>query len=104
MFIRPIVIIRKFNRKIFWAIPFISKIKEDLRYYFRYDFGEKYSVAILSQLRLIDEKRLVRKIDVMRKNNFIAMKQKINDIISDKKATPTVERESRRPRPFVNSV
>ena len=88
MFIRPIVIVRKFNKRIFWAIPFTSSIKEDSRYYFRYDFGGKFSAAILSQLRLIDQKRLVRKLDVMKEKAFVAMKQRLDDVLMIKKRLP----------------
>ena len=62
-FLRPIVITRKFNNEIFWGIPLTkSKNKTNKRaekYYFSFSFIDNIkSVAILSQIRLIDARRL----------------------------------------------
>lgn len=62
-FLRPIVIARKFNNEIFWGIPLTkSKNKTNKRaekYYFSFSFIDNIkSVAILSQIRLIDARRL----------------------------------------------
>ncbi len=60
-FLRPVLLIKKFNQNMFWAVPLTTKQKA---LYFYYNFtapnGVKES-AILSQLRLISVKRLTRK-------------------------------------------
>ena len=62
---RPIVVFRKFNNEICWAIPLTTRIKIG-KFYMSVDLGDGLSrMAILSQLRLIDGKRLYQKIGVM---------------------------------------
>ena len=64
-FQRPVVIIRKFNNEILWAIP-LSKTKKRNGYYYEFPFNDTItSVAILSQIKLIDALRLSRKIGDM---------------------------------------
>src|SRR3989344_5267310 len=61
-FDRPIVVIKGFNQNIFFGVA-LTQSKKSSKYYF--DLGQIYgkdSCAILSQVRLIDTKRLVKKI------------------------------------------
>ena len=81
-FLRPVVVIRKFNNQIFWAIPLTKaskKInKKTEKYYFSFSFiSNVQSVAILSQIRLIDAKRLGRHIGVMTENDFLELTRKL---------------------------
>ena len=76
-FQRPVVIIRKFNSEVCWVIP-LSKTNKRNKYYFPFQFDDKItSVAILSQIRLLDARRLSRRIGTMKENDF---KQLINKI------------------------
>lgn len=60
-FERPIMILKKFNKEIFWALPITTQQKSG-RYYFTYTRdGNQYAI-LLSQIRLLDSKRLKRKI------------------------------------------
>ncbi|MCK5510676.1 type II toxin-antitoxin system PemK/MazF family toxin [Candidatus Parcubacteria bacterium] len=60
-FERPVLILKKFNKNILLALPITSKDKTGKYYYqFKYD-GVKYSI-ILSQIRLISNKRLLRRL------------------------------------------
>lgn len=62
LFERPAVIIKKYNKNMCFVIPFTSKIKKPLPwFYVSADFGAKPSVAIISQGRMISPKRLLRK-------------------------------------------
>ena len=87
-FLRPVVIIRKFTDKIFWGIPLTRskehhKInKKSEKYYYSLVFipGVK-SVAILSQIRLIDARRLARLMGMMEEKDFKILKQKLKDLI-----------------------
>jgi len=67
-FLRPVVIFRKFNNEIFWAIPLTHTLKKS-KYYFSVTLKNlSVSVAILSQIRLIDARRLYHKMgDVLEK-------------------------------------
>ena len=85
-FIRPVVIMRKFTNEIFWGIPltkFIKKIsKEAERYYFTFSFIKNIkSIAILSQIRLIDAKRLSRHIGVVPDEDFTELTRKLKALM-----------------------
>ncbi|MAE68555.1 hypothetical protein CL635_01975 [bacterium] len=59
--LRPVLILQKFNKHTFLGIPMTSKVKKG-RHYFYFTFDGREITAILSQVRLIDSKRLKRKI------------------------------------------
>src|SRR3989338_6713120 len=58
-FERPILIVRKFNNNIFLGVPLTSNGEKEGKYYHQL-LSFPGSVAILSQVRLLDAKRLVR--------------------------------------------
>ncbi len=80
-FERPIVIIRKFNQHVLWAIPLTTKLKDDNPYYHYYEFGGKKYAAVLTQLRLISSKRLLRKLGIFPNVDFKLVKEKIRNLL-----------------------
>lgn len=66
-FLRPVVVLKKFNNSVFWGIPLTTKTKES-PYYFTFfvtnnrQHTEIKNTAILSQIRLLDARRLSHKI------------------------------------------
>lgn len=79
-FQRPILIIKKFNRDLFWALP-LSKTKRRGHYYFPFNFIDNIiSVAILTQIRLIDGRRLSRKIGDLDIDNFKQIIEKLKGL------------------------
>jgi len=60
-FERPILILKKFNQYVLWAIPLTSQTKEKNIYYHQYELGDQKYAAVLTQLRLISSKRLLKK-------------------------------------------
>ncbi|HAT68344.1 MAG: hypothetical protein A2481_03390 [Candidatus Yonathbacteria bacterium RIFOXYC2_FULL_47_9] len=85
-FLRPVIVFRKFNNEIFWAIP-LTKSKKKLNakiesYYYSFSFlPEVTSLAILSQIRLIDAKRLSRHIGTISEENFDELKKKLKALL-----------------------
>jgi len=80
-FLRPVVVVKKFNNEVLWAIPLTTKSKEG-KHYFSFMLGnEGVSTAILSQLRLIDAKRLEYKIGNISKSDFKILKTKITQFL-----------------------
>ncbi len=76
-FLRPIIIIKKFNNEVCWGIPTTKKFRNS-KYYFHFEFSQnKYTNAILSQLRLVDSKRLSYKIGSVRNSDFRKMKNRL---------------------------
>lgn len=68
-FLRPVIVLRKFNNEIFWAVPLTKSHAKDPErsvYYVPFSFmPDVMSAAILSQLRLIDARRLARLIGMV---------------------------------------
>lgn len=81
-FLRPVIALKKFNNEVLWVVPLTKTIK-DHPYYFPVSFrqGETGS-AILSQIRLIDGKRLKYKIGNMSKEVFGALKAQIRQLLA----------------------
>lgn len=85
-FQRPVLILRKFNNEIFWGIP-LTKINKEIkkraeRYYYQFSFIDTIqSTAILSQLRLIDARRLSRIIGTMEDIQFKELTEKLKALL-----------------------
>jgi len=80
-FQRPILIIRKFNNEICWAVP-LSKTNKRGEYYFAFKFDNLVtSVVLLSQIKLLDAKRLSRKIGEVNKDEFAQIINKIKALL-----------------------
>jgi len=79
-FERPILVLKKFNRHILWAVPLTTKIKDN-PYYFQYEFNNEKFAALLSQLRIMSSKRLIRKIGMISENDFYKIKDAIKRLL-----------------------
>src|SRR3989344_5864752 len=89
LFLRPVVIVRKFNNEVFCGIP-LTRNKKDLPFYFTFiihsetslingktvEVNTEKSTAILSQIRLIDGKRLRRLIGYISEKDIKVLKKK----------------------------
>lgn len=81
-FLRPVVIIKKFNNEVMWCMPLTRNQKKG-KYYFTFDFTDNIiSTAILSQIRLIDSKRLQYKIGNMAEGDFTDIKTKLTQLLA----------------------
>jgi len=81
-FLRPVLILRKFNNEIFWALPMTKNIKQGA-YYVAVSFREKeQSTLILSQIRLVDAKRLVYKAGAIKRQDFETIKERIRQLLA----------------------
>lgn len=69
-FARPVLVFKKFNNEVFWAIPLSTKIKKG-KFYVPIEFEDGLPrVVIISQLRLIDARRLMDKIGTISGDNY----------------------------------
>lgn len=76
-FARPVLIVKKFNNRMFWGVPLSTKQK-DLDFYFNYiDPDNLHVSAILAQMRLISVKRLKRKLYDISRTQLGEIKQKL---------------------------
>ena len=78
---RPIVIIRGFNKNVCLIIPLTTSRKNN-KYYLKIGkVSNKPATAIISQIRLIDTKRLIKKIGVIDKEKFGIIRKAVKDLI-----------------------
>lgn len=81
-FLRPVIVLKKFNNAVLWGVPLTRTDKKN-QYYFTFTFDDKKaSVAILSQVRLIDAKRLKYKMGDMNDADFASLKAKIRQLLA----------------------
>jgi mRNA interferase MazF len=69
LFNRPVLVIRKFNSRLFWGVPLSTKIKDN-RHYHRFMFDGKEQAAMLTHMRLYDSKRMTHKMGQLPKSHF----------------------------------
>lgn len=79
-FERPVLILRKFSKDMFLGIPLTSRIKPGI-YYFDLTTAGIKSSAILSQIRLMSSKRLLRRMGFIPTEIFIQIKERLKGII-----------------------
>ncbi|MDP3953571.1 MAG: type II toxin-antitoxin system PemK/MazF family toxin [bacterium] len=82
LYLRPVVVIRKFNNEVCLVVPMTKNVKKSIHYFnFSYEDGVT-STAILSQVKLIDTKRLVYKSGNISKKDFSTLKKKLRQLIA----------------------
>lgn len=80
-FLRPVIVFKKFNNEIFWALP-LTHTQKDTKYYFQFIFqGNTQSAAILSQVRLVDGRRLSHKIGDISEEDFEKLAKKFKALL-----------------------
>ncbi len=85
-FTRPILILKKFNRDSFMAIPLSIKKRKDEygKDIYRFEFifkDNKSSIALLSQAKFFDKRRLLNKMGMIKNDDFETIKEKLNNIL-----------------------
>lgn len=80
-FLRPIIVLKKFNKELFWGIP-LTKNQKIGKYYHNFNLNDNISTAILSQFRLIDAKRLKYKIGDISNTVLLEIKTKIRQFLA----------------------
>lgn len=80
IFRRPVLIFKKFNNNIFWGIPLSTKIKDN-KYYVKILLKDEHVSAMVSQLRILDSRRLDEYIGYISRVDFNKIQNQIIDII-----------------------
>ena len=78
--LRPVVIIKKFDADLFWGVPLTSTPRTG-SYYYSLDFKGRVSTVLLFQMRLLDRKRLLRKVGTVLEGDFFALKEQLKDVL-----------------------
>lgn len=82
-FVRPVVVVKKYNKFSFLALPLSTVKKENKYIVFIGNVSGKDAYANLSQLRNVDSKRLVSKLGFVDKKIFIELKKKASQVNFD---------------------
>ena len=64
-FARPVIVLRKLSNEVFWGLPLTTQMKFGKYYTQLASSDDKVRTVTLSQLRLIDSKRLLDKIGII---------------------------------------
>jgi len=81
LFLRPILVVRKFNKRVFIGLPFSTKVKENNYFYHKFEFKGRDQSVIISQIRLLDAKRLSHKLGAVNEADFAEIKEKTKNLI-----------------------
>ena len=74
-FTRPVLVLKGFSREVCLCLPLTTKEKKE-KFYCGIDLGDGLPrVVILSQIRLLDTKRLVERIATISEQNYKEIKQ-----------------------------
>lgn len=78
-FHRPVIILHKFNENIFYGLPMSTKLKNN-PFYIEINFKERKQSAMISQMRILDAKRLHYKKGRLSNKDFNLVKLKFLEI------------------------
>ncbi len=81
IFSRPVVIVKRFSRNMFFGIPLSTQLKEG-NFFFELELLGVKSNALVVQGRLFDVKRLENKIGMMNKNDFEKLKIRVRELLN----------------------
>jgi len=82
-FLRPVIILKKFNNRIFFGIPTSSKLKNSP--FYRPVLIKRIRVsALMSQMRLFDVKRLLYKQGKISPNELVSLKKDFTKLLIKK--------------------
>lgn len=71
---RPVLVVKRFNRNLFFGVAFSSVLKEENRFYHTVQLKGKSRSVILSQTRVYSAKRLLRRIAFLDAAEFETVK------------------------------
>lgn len=79
-FSRPVVILKTYSINAALVVPLTSKDKKGTYYFDLGKIGGRDAKAVLSQIRFIDKRRLMKKLDVVNKETFEKLRSAIIQI------------------------
>ncbi|MBI3075159.1 MAG: type II toxin-antitoxin system PemK/MazF family toxin [Parcubacteria group bacterium] len=95
VFERPVLVVKKFNNKMYWVVPLSTKQKP-YDFYFNFtDPNGQASSAILAQMRLVSVKRFIRDMYALPEEVFMEIVARLVGFL--KKSKPRTGRGFSRP-------
>ena len=78
VFSRPVLIVKRYSKNLFFGIPLSTQIKEG-SFFYTFTLNKKPSNALLVQAKVYDTKRLENRIGMINKEDFKTLKRKLKD-------------------------
>ena len=75
-FNRPVLIVKKFNKQLFWGVPLTTQVKENPHYHY-FELNNKPQCAMLTHLRLYDTHRLGNRMSRLPSDQFQIICEKL---------------------------
>jgi mRNA interferase MazF len=75
-FVRPVLVLKKFNREIFLGVPLSTKLKDN-KYYVPITVTEKTVSALISQIRVFSSRRIWNKLAELDKGDYALVLEEI---------------------------
>ncbi len=79
-FERPMLIIKKFNSEMIWSLPLTTQGKDN-KYYYKLEHESVKSWVVVSQIKTVSTKRLLRKIGSISEGDFQNVLKKLQNIL-----------------------
>jgi mRNA interferase MazF len=86
-FERPVLVFYKFNKEMFWGLP-MSSVKKSGTYYCPIFFGGHERTVLLSQMRPLSAKRLIRRAGKLRTDKFLGVTRAVAVLFLANKTDP----------------
>lgn len=80
-FDRPVLIVKDLNQKIFFGVPLTGHERYGKHYFYIGKTNHLHTSALLSQARVWDSKRLIRKMYVLNKPIFDELKDRLYSVL-----------------------
>ena len=90
-YLRPVLVLRKFNRDLFLGVPMSTKLKEN-PYYVKVTVKNQAVSVLISQIRAFSAKRIEDKLAEIDSNDFKKVRYEVTKMIS---FSPLPKQESR---------
>jgi len=78
---RPVLVLKAFSRSVCLVVPLTTATKRNPYYVSVGKVGGRKASAIISQIRLIDTKRLDQKIEHMKEDTFDRVRKAVKDML-----------------------
>jgi hypothetical protein len=80
-FLRPVVILKKFNKQLFFGIPLSKQLKNGYLFH-QIKFRDRVNWALLLQARTFDSKRIKYRLAKLSHNEFEKLKKRFKEVVT----------------------
>ena len=80
-FVRPVLVVRKFNKDFFLGIPLSTKIKKNNKYYINIILNKENVSALISQIRAFSTKRIENKMGELNNEDLEKVIRNIQEML-----------------------